>query len=569
MATDTFRPALAFRVGVTGHRDLDEKTCDDLRPRVHAKLEQIKRLVEQVASESKEIYDNHAAVILRAISPLAEGADRLFAEEALTLQYQLEAPLPFDYHEYRNDFQTVASKRRFDELLKKAGAVFELDGSRQDAPAAYATLGSLVLDQCDILIAVWDGQAAKGAGGTAEVVARARLRGIPVLCLHPHSHDRDTIYADATEDAGRVTSDRLDAALKDTVWQLLLPSGTLGPPGSLNSTERLLAPLLVWVWRTFERIITVGVKRRPARSAGAPPPSVALDSFQRQFALWDTAANLLAGLYRGAFLLNYTLGVLAVFLALLGNAFGGLYWLPICESIAILIVISLVSLLRERRWHLRIADCRYLAEQFRILCYSYPLGLAPRTPHLPAHYLPAGFRDSWVEWHARAIVRQTPMPTATVTPAYVEEHCKAIRKWIRGQIEYHKRNAAKLEKIEHRLYFLCWLSIAFALVAALLAWICHGFVEEYGLERWLLFLTAGLPAASAAAHAVSTQGEFNRLVERSESMTERLRSSLGGLHHEGQPMATLRRQTDELAQVLMDEVADWQILYRKPAPPPG
>jgi hypothetical protein len=34
-------------------------------------------------------------------------------------------------------------------------------------------------------------------------------------------------------------------------------------------------------------------------------------------------------------------------------------------------------------------------------------------------------------------------------------------------------------------------------------------------------------------------------------------------------MATLRRQTDELAQVLMDEVADWQILYRKPAPPPG
>jgi hypothetical protein len=61
------------------------------------------------------------------------------------------------------------------------------------------------------------------------------------------------------------------------------------------------------------------------------------------------------------------------------------------------------------------------------------------------------------------------------------------------------------------------LSIAFDLVAALLAWICHGLVEKYGLERRLLFLTAGLPAASAAAHAVSTQGDFNRLVDRSES----------------------------------------------------
>jgi hypothetical protein len=86
----------------------------------------------------------------------------------------------------------------------------------------------------------------------------------------------------------------------------------------------------------------------------------------------------------------------------------------------------------------------------------------------------------------------------------------------------------------------------------------------------LLFFTAGLPAASAAAHAISTQGEFRRLVELSESTARLLRSCRKDIDRQGPSTAAyLRRQTEDLAQVLLDEVAQWQILYRKPAPPPG
>ena len=568
MPIDDFRPRLALRVGVTGHRDLNAKTCQELRPRVRARLEQIKHLAEQAATESQGVYDDDAPSILRAISPLAEGADRLFAEEAIDLGYDLECPLPFDCREYRNDFANEISKRQFDELLAKAVAVFELDGSRRDEPAAYALVGQLVLDQCDILLAIWDGKNAKGEGGTAEVVAHAKRRRIPVVWLHTDSGALDTIITpNGSEDCGRGTCGGIDERMKDAVWGLLLPPRNPDPVGSLHLTERLLAPVLVRVWRLYERALTAGL-RRSRSPADAPPESLAIHGFQKQYASWDRSANLLAGLYRGAFLLNYGLGVLAVFLAILGNASCGDWGWAAGESVTILIVIMLVASLRGRRWHLRTADCRYLAEQFRILCYSYPLGLAPCKPHPPAYYLPAEPGNSWVEWHSRAIVRQTPMPTAKVTDDYLKEHAKAIRKWVRGQIHYHDRNAAKLERIDHRTHSWCWGFIATAFVAALLAWTFHSAVEEY--HAWLLLFTAGLPAASAAAHAISTQGEFRRLVDRSESMARGLRSSLSGLDPEAASSAAkLRCQTEYLAQVLLNEVADWQVLYRKPAPPPG
>ena len=41
---------------------------------------------------------------LRALSPLAEGSDRMFAAEALSLGYSLCCPLPFAQAEYERDF---------------------------------------------------------------------------------------------------------------------------------------------------------------------------------------------------------------------------------------------------------------------------------------------------------------------------------------------------------------------------------------------------------------------------------------------------------------------------------
>ena len=48
-----------------------------------------------------------------------------------------------------------------------------------------------MLDLVDTLIAVWDGQPARGYGGTADVVNEARRRGTPVLIVWPDGASRD------------------------------------------------------------------------------------------------------------------------------------------------------------------------------------------------------------------------------------------------------------------------------------------------------------------------------------------------------------------------------------------
>jgi hypothetical protein len=123
---------------------------------------------------------------LQVISPLAEGADRLVARAAIEEGATLVAPLPFPRQVYVKDFDDAASRADFFALLDQAIEIIELDGRRggkAERSAAYAAVGAWVANECDILIAVWDGREASGEGGTAEVVERARRLGRPVLWL--------------------------------------------------------------------------------------------------------------------------------------------------------------------------------------------------------------------------------------------------------------------------------------------------------------------------------------------------------------------------------------------------
>ena len=49
----------------------------------------------------------------------------------------------------------------------------------------------LMVDAADELFAVWDGQPARGHGGTGDVVAYARERGKPVHVIWPAGAQRD------------------------------------------------------------------------------------------------------------------------------------------------------------------------------------------------------------------------------------------------------------------------------------------------------------------------------------------------------------------------------------------
>lgn len=107
---------------------------------------------------------------------LAEGADRFVVERVLgrwpTAAVVAVLPLPVD--DYATDFTDPNSREAFLRLVDAADRVDVVpppaDASRE---AAYEAAGFAVVDACDVVIALWDGQPARGRGGTAEVIAHA------------------------------------------------------------------------------------------------------------------------------------------------------------------------------------------------------------------------------------------------------------------------------------------------------------------------------------------------------------------------------------------------------------
>ena len=173
-----------FRVGVSGHR---------VPPKLPAKSEaplraQIDRILAAIAAAAREAgVDRVTPGEFVIVSSLAEGSDRIVAEAGLAAGFGLRAILPFSRTEYARDFKTLKSRTAFTHLLDQASAILEMDGAADKRPRAYEAIGFYMLENIDLLIAIWDGEAAAGRGGTAQIVNRAVADGIAVVWLDPAS----------------------------------------------------------------------------------------------------------------------------------------------------------------------------------------------------------------------------------------------------------------------------------------------------------------------------------------------------------------------------------------------
>lgn len=154
-----------FRVGIVGHRYLaDAKTVTFVAEHCLTILKQTKVANPDVV----------------ALSAIAEGADTLFAEAALALAIPLEIVRPFD--DYVSDFKTATSRRRYRKLRSAARSEVELIHQKR-SDAAYEAAMNWIVTQSDVLVVVWDGLHAAGAGGTGDAVKEATLLNRPWLHL--------------------------------------------------------------------------------------------------------------------------------------------------------------------------------------------------------------------------------------------------------------------------------------------------------------------------------------------------------------------------------------------------
>ena len=149
-------------VGITGHRDIVE--TNELRS-------SIENLFIKLSNKNDEVV---------LLSPLADGADRLVADIYLEIfkeKAKLIVPMPFDKTRYMEDFEGE-SKEEFEAYLKIAEDVIEVK-NRQGCN--YKSVGVYVADECDVLLALWDGTFNKKSGGTGDIVNYAKDEGKEVV----------------------------------------------------------------------------------------------------------------------------------------------------------------------------------------------------------------------------------------------------------------------------------------------------------------------------------------------------------------------------------------------------
>lgn len=155
------------RIGITGHQNVPL-----------AALDFITRGIRKVLSAHERA---------TGYSCLAAGADQIFASELLDAGGQLHAVIPCA------NYDTTFSDRdlaKYNALLATAVEITRLP-YRSPSEVAYDAAGYYIVESVDLMVAVWDGEPARGQGGTADAVAHARELGVEVQVIWPQGISRD------------------------------------------------------------------------------------------------------------------------------------------------------------------------------------------------------------------------------------------------------------------------------------------------------------------------------------------------------------------------------------------
>jgi hypothetical protein len=150
------------KIGITGHQRLNDPSAWNW-----------------VQKAIDETLDDMSAPLV-AVTSLAIGADQLLARRVLARGGRIHAVLPF-----RDIERTFADDglAAYQQLLGQADVeVLDIVGTDEDA---YLAAGRRVVDLAEIMIAVWDGEPAKGKGGTADIVQYTTDRRVPLVHIDP------------------------------------------------------------------------------------------------------------------------------------------------------------------------------------------------------------------------------------------------------------------------------------------------------------------------------------------------------------------------------------------------
>jgi hypothetical protein len=620
-------PPTILGLGVTGHRD-DNKVLSANLSAVHAVLNDVLRRIDRLVRERQ--VPTGPSVSLRLHSLFADGTDRSVAAMAASLGWDIAAILPFGRDLYSTvleverdetaaaeslagalaDARTFAladADREIAQLLALARAGDGAAARLLDAAVSsrIATAGAVMIQQSDIVIAVWDGVTRDHVGGTGHTLHCALGMGAAVLWIDPAEPENWRILrttealvapkVQGAEERNRLLADLIDEAL-GTEPAAVSASSMASFAGEhwQDHSER-------W-WTAYRRVETMFGDQRPFRSlrqryerpedietgSGAPTLAKARalpgadvrfvrsigTEVMRRFAWADGISARLSDAYRGGMTINFVISAFAVFA---GIAYQPLaspeqkWAFALVELLLLTTILAITALGQRRRWHARWFEGRRVAEYLRHATILLLIGAAR-----PAGRWPKGTTTSWPEYYARHALRSLGLPEATVTSAYLHGVAsEMLGPVISSQRDYHEAKATRLSRVHARLdRFSTWMFKAAVVsvgVYLLLALAASGHaIAEARLEKAakiFTFLGVFFPVSGAAIAGIRYFGDF----ERFSAISEVTASKLDNLHARlnlllAAPVERLRY--DEVAElahaaddVIVSEIESWQAVF--------
>ena len=578
------RPQLALNIGITGHRPnkLGDSGAQMMAAQFRSIADEIEAQVTMIRQEPSAGLYCAGPPLLRIVSGLAEGADRIAVLNA-PANWLCEAVLPMPRAEYAKDFgadPAAPARLEFQHLLTRAVTITELTvpGLEGDdaRTASYRQLGTFLLGQIDLLIAVWDGGPADGPGGTGELVIAALQTGMPVVWIDPRSPGPARLLrvvgrAGAPHETAELNPQTLGEHLRAILLPQIKPvqhhAAVHAPPASPDAPLWLHTPwpsrlLVPFAYMLLRKITHAGRWSWPIRypamqaqmrgwspffNAMQADPATSLQQSLTDIllprSLWaDTLAWKFGNIYRSAYItsfflagLSVPLGLCYLFFLFSPSVLGIKAGFVVLELIIISTVVIVIRRGVRSDWHGQWLQTRELSELLRSSRHlAYVGGLRSflgRPSGVASESLPG--------WYARATFREIGLVDAVLDDtrlrAVLAGTCATE---ISEQRAYHAANAANLTRVHHWLHRagdLCFAATIGFLLVYLAAWVLD----------WIVLIAHAQAFEAASGEAALAEGGHSWFHEWLEYGIKPVVSiAAAGLPALGAALAGIREQGD-------------------------
>lgn len=456
------------------------------------------------------------------------------------------------------------------------------------------TTARKVVDECEVLIAVWNPSQSPQNAPIERSIRDALELGRLVICVDPISEESSPKIVHLNKSISHQGKGKTARLPSSEETQLLFHMSPLPQRGKsisvgfhqLSSYNRDAA----WNRTVDEQIRQRTLQRWLNGATEARLPDRWLRNFADCFVPYYARADQLAIRYQQLYVFAATwlffLSAIAVTVAVFQNLmFPRVSSLTVVEISCMLAILVLLGISQQGAYHAKWLNDRLLAEHLRIAFFCAIAGIrdtageARLVSHLP-FYRKA---DDWVFHVVDRLIQACPASPA-VEPEQ-SEHLPALKQfllttWIQDQADWHASNARRKHHASHRAHRLgAGLFTATLLLAVLhLLGVGHPSGHEAaphpGGFNWTIVgtliasLAIVLPAWGAAVHAIDTLLERERIAERSAQMATILKE-VGRRLERTTDLPSLQAEVRRARDVILAENQEWlaSLRFRPPVLP--